>query len=265
MILFVFTLPFCIKDVASASIDKLLYNLVGIDSRYNYYSWFVYFFIFAMLVMPFVSRFINRKPVINTAIVVVASVLLSVVVHEIPRAMSWVGIQMADIVDNKPLLALFFSLSMMPTTVLGYLFAHEGYYERIDISRLSKFWTLVLCVAIMVLALTLRHFWAPIHIPFQFDFFYAPLMILGIVVLFSKFEWKPVRTALMKLGEVSVYMWFFHALFYTKVVRWFYQPAITIFNDINLVVLWAIVLTFFASWLIKSVVDWVVGRLSAKK
>ncbi len=265
VILFVFTLPFCIKDVASASIDKLLYNLVGIDSRYNYYSWFVYFFIFAMLVMPFVSRFINRKPVINTAIVVVASVLLSVVVHEIPRAMSWVGIQMADIVDNKPLLALFFSLSMMPTTVLGYLFAHEGYYERIEISRLSKFWTLVLCVAIMVLALTLRHFWAPIHIPFQFDFFYAPLMILGIVVLFSKFEWKPVRTALMKLGEVSVYMWFFHALFYTKVVRWFYQPAITIFNDINLVVLWAIVLTFFASWLIKSVVDWVVGRLSAKK
>jgi hypothetical protein len=48
-------------------------------------------------------------------------------------------------------------------------------------------------------------------------------------------------------------MWFFHALFFTKAVRWFYQPAITFFGDINLVVLWAIILTFFASWLIKNV------------
>ena len=60
---------------------------------------------------------------------------------------------------------------------------------------------------------------------------------------------------MVKIGEVSVYMWFFHALFYTQAIRWFYQPVITIFNDINLVVLWTIVLTFFASWLIKSIVE----------
>lgn len=261
-ILFVFTLPFCIKKVADTDIVVLLYNLFGIDSTFNYYSWFVYFFIFAMLVMPFVSRFIDRKPVRNTAIVVVAAVLLSVFVHEIPRMLSWVDIQVPDVVDNKPHLALFFSLSMMPPMVLGYLFAHEGYYERINIGRWSKAVTIVLCVAMMVLALALHYFWSPINIPFQFDFFYAPLMIGAIVVLFSKFEWKPVRAVLTKMGEVSVYMWFFHALFFTQAVKWFYQPAITIFSDINMVVLWAIVLTFFASWLIKAVVDRIVKCLS---
>ena len=67
---------------------------------------------------------------------------------------------------------------------------------------------------------------------------------------------------MIKIGELSVYMWFFHALFYTKAVRWFYQPVITIFNDINLVVLWTIILTFFASWLIKSIVDAIYQRIS---
>lgn len=263
-ILFVFTLPFCFKEVAGTDLDILLYNLVGIDSRFNYYSWFVYFFIFAMLVMPFVSRYIDRKPVRNMVIVVIITVLLSVFVHEIPRFLGWVGIQVPDIVDNKPHLALFFSLNMMPPTVLGYLFAREGYYERINIGNWSKPRTFVLCVAMMAFALALKHFWSPVYIPFQFDFFYAPLMIGAIVVLFNKFEWKLVRKALMKIGEVSVYMWFFHALYFTHDVKWFYQPTITIFSDINLVVLWAIVLAFIASWLIKSVVDRIVKLLTFK-
>ncbi len=262
-ILFVFTLPFCVKEVANTDASILFYNLFGINSRFNYYSWFVYFFIFAMIVMPFVSRFIDRKPVRNTAIVVVVCVLLSVVVHEIPRFMSLVGVQMPAIVDVDPLMALFNSLMMMSATVLGYLFAREGYYERINIGKLSGALTVVLCVIAFVVALGLRHYFYPLNIPFQFDFFYAPLMIGAIVVFFSKFELRPLRAVLMKLGEVSVYMWFFHALFYVQAVRWFYQPAITIFNDINLVVLWAIVLTFFISWGIKSVVDWVV-KLASK-
>ena len=87
------------------------------------------------------------------------------------------------------------------------------------------------------------------------DLFYAPLIIGAIVVFFNKFKCPHFRKTMAKIGEVSVYMWFFHALYYTKAVRWFYQQAITIFHDINLVVLWAIVLTFFVSWLIKSLVD----------
>ena len=50
-------------------------------------------------------------------------------------------------------------------------------------------------------------------------------------------------------------MWFFHALFYTEATRWFYQPVIRIFDNINLVVLCMIVVTFVASWLLKTVVD----------
>ena len=57
------------------------------------------------------------------------------------------------------------------------------------------------------------------------------------------------------MGQLSVYMWFFHALFYTEATRWFYQPVIRVFDNINLVVLCMIVVTFVASWLLKTVVD----------
>ncbi len=261
-ILFVFTLPFCFKEVSHTDVHILLYNLFGINSHFNYYSWFVYFFIFAMVVMPFVARYIDRRPLLNSVIVVVICVLLSVLVHEIPRFMSWVGVQMRNVVEIDPLMALFNSLMMMPAAVLGYLFAKQGYYERINISKLSTFTTILFCGIAFVLSLALRHYFSPLNIPFQFDFFYAPLMIGSIVVFFNKFQCHWIRTVLMKFGEVSVFMWFFHALFFTKSVRWFYQPAITVFNDINLVVVWTITLTFLASWLIKSIVDKLISLAS---
>ena len=240
-ILFVFTLPCCWKEVAHTDASILFYNLFGINSHFNYYSWFVYFFIFAMIVMPFVSRLIDRSPVRNAVIIVVVFVLLSIFVHEIPRFVSWLGVKMPDIVEIDPLMALFNSLMMMPATVLGYFFAREGYYERVNIGKLSGSWTVILCGVAFVFALALRHLFYPLNIPFQFDFFYAPLMIGAIVIFFNKFKCGLVRTVLMKVGEVSVYMWFFHALFF---------------------VLWAIVLTFFVSWLIKTLVDRIVKILS---
>ena len=239
-ILFVFTLPFCYKEVLHTDWSILLYNLVGIDSHFNWYSWFVYFFIYAMIVMPFVARFINRKPVLNTAIVVCVASVLMVGVHAIP-----------GVLDSSPLHALFNCLIMTIGMTLGYLFAHERYFERIKLSRNRRLGTSALCLLVILVVFVLRYY----NKRFPLDFVYAPMMIGAIVVLFNVNDWKPIRTALVKVGEVSVYMWFFHALFFTPPVRWFYQPAITIFNDINLVVLWTIVLTFAVSWLIKTIVD----------
>ena len=54
-----------------------------------------------------------------------------------------------------------------------------------------------------------------------FDKFRNPQFqqIFSIVVLFNEFRLKYLSTILMKLGELSVYMWFVHALFFTQCVR----------------------------------------------
>lgn len=262
-ILFLFTFPLCFDEIINDDIKRLLFNLIGIDSYYNWYSWFVYFFIYAMLLMPFIARYIDKKPVVNTSVVVLTSAFLSIAIHELPRfALLLFDIKIGAIVENKPLLALFNCLMMTPGMVLGYLFAHNSYFERIKIDGLSKPWILVSCFTIFIITFVLRFTIRIKHNPFQLDFFYAPLMIGAIVVLFNKFKLKSLRKVLGKMGEVSVYMWFFHALFFTTPVKWIYQPIITIFNHINLVVIWAIIFTFGVSWLIKNVVDHIIRRLS---
>lgn len=260
-ILFVFTLPFCFDTVISKGIKIAVFNLFGIDSSYNYYSWFVYFFIYAMCVMPFVSRFINKRPILNAIIVMILASFLMVLVHEIPRGLAFIDIEFPDVVDNKPHMALFNCLMMTPIMVMGYLFAHQGYYERIKCSAFSKSTAIVVCPLVVLGCLVLRHYTFFEWNPFDLDIFYAPMVIGAIVVLFNNYKWLFFRKTMRKIGEVSVYMWFFHALFYTKAVRWFFQPAITIFNDVNLVVLWTIVFTFFVSWLIKSTVGVVIKKL----
>lgn len=265
VILFVFTLPACFREVLQTDVITLLYNLVGIDSHFNYFSWFVYFYIFAMLVMPGLSKLIDRRPLPLTLAVVVLAVILAGAVHEIPRLAGWMGLDMPAITEISPLLALFNCLMMTPIMVLGYLFARQRYYERINVSRLPKLLTLILCVVVFVGVFLLKRYLSlPFKLPFQMDFFYAPLIIGAIAVAFNVFEMRPLRVVLAKFGDVSVYMWFFHALFFTLAVRWFYQPAITIFHDINLVVLWTIVLTFISSWLIKRAVDYVTTCFASK-
>ena len=89
-------------------------------------------------------------------------------------------------------------------------------------------------------------------------------MIGAIVLLFSKFELKYLRPVMIKLGWASMYMWFLQALFHTPIARQVYQPIITIFNDVNLVVLWTMVVLFFAAWAFRTVMDYILRFLSRR-
>ena len=77
-ILFVFALPFCLDMVRENDLKVFIYNLFGITDTngnaavYLKFGWFVYFYIFSMLVMRFVSRFIDKHPVRNSIIAIAA-------------------------------------------------------------------------------------------------------------------------------------------------------------------------------------------------
>lgn len=267
LILFVFTVPICYKQIICEDITTIIYNLFGIDSTYCLFSWFVYFFIFTMIVMPFISRIIDKKPLRNTIIVIIASIALAIIVHETPRICSILfNVNLPRVIENKLAFALFQSLILFPGTALGYLFAHRGYYERVRIDQLPRIWIIVISVTIMVMTMILSHLTVfPDQVPFRHDFFWAPIIIGAIVVLFNAIKWQFGRWLFIKLGMLSVYMWFFHALFFTEPIKEFYQPMITIFSNINYVVLWAIFLTFCMSWIIKSFVDKItdwIGKIS---
>ena len=247
-IFIVFMLPVCYKAFFSSGWKTIIYTIIGFDVHFYYYNWFVYFFVFAMCVMPLISRFIDRKPLVNTIIVICAIYALQVLTHPI----------IDKIPDEKIQCVLINCFLLTPVTALGYLIAHEGYYERIRIDKLPSFFVIIATVLILCLTIYLESI-LRVRFGILFDFFYVPIAIGAIVIFFTKFEVKPFRTVMIKLGWVSMYIWFLHALFHTPPVRWFYQPIVTIFNDVNLVVLWTIVVAFFFAWILKSIMDRIMG------
>ena len=219
----------------------IILNLFGINSEYNWYSWFVAFFIYAMIVMPFISRVIDRKPILGTALFVVIAFVLEAAVHAIP---GWS--------ENDWTQRLFDCLLCTPCMLLGYLFAHEGWYTKMQIPRQSSM--LFVAIALVVIVFAFRRSTGALA-GFNLDFFYAPLFILAVLIVFNLYELLVLKRFLVEFGNVSVYMWFFHALFFTDVVKSFYEPLIKISDSLWIITPWTILLTFVCSWLISKAVE----------
>ena len=258
----VFIVPTCYKELYSAGYRTILNTMLGIDLTYYYYNWFVYVFIYAMLVMPLVCRFIDKKPLLNTIILVVAFYLMQVFAH----FMIYPHLETHALLVRYNYL-MYNCLSLSPLICVGYLFAHEHYYERIRVDSLNKplaaMGSILTIIAIIYIDSKLRLFGG-----LNFELFYAPIIIGAIALLFSVLKLKYLRPVMVKLGWASMYMWFMQALVHTPIVREVYQPVVTIFNDINLVVLWTMVVLFFAAWGLRSIVDYLLAlpkRKSASK
>lgn len=245
LVLIVITIPTILligggKSLINNGLENFIQELCGVSSKLNWYSWFVYLFIFAMIVMPFMSRVIDRKPLLFTAISIVVFYIFECIIHTL----------IPDFADRPWIHALFFCCEMMPTILLGYYFSKAQVFSRIQI---PKHWSMaVVSLLIILLVLILRAKCGAI-LGFNFDFLYAPIAILSILVIFNVCKVKYTRKVFISLGNASVYMWFLHALFFTSPVRSVYQPMITISNNIWIVTLWAIVLTFTISWMLKKV------------
>lgn len=244
VILFLFTVPFALDEIRERGVGNFLCNLVGLEGNLNYFNWFIYYYIYLMILLPWVSKAIAKHSIRNALIICVVSYAVEALVHR----------YLAGMMGECAHKAVYNCLRYTPVAVLGLLFAQEKYYERLSIGKHPAWLVAVLSVLAIVIVLLLTGKLLLI-VGFQLDFFYVPVFIGAVVILFNKCNLGPLRRLLKKIGDISVYMWFFHALFFTACVSWFYQPAITIFKDINLVVLWTMLITFVSSWLIKTIVD----------
>ena len=222
IVIFVFTVPFC-RDIDGWVLVK---NMIGVNSSLNYFSWFVYFFIYAMVVMPVIARIVDKK--VWCAIVVVGcSYLCGIAIHSLPN---WS--------EHNFITAAFNCMMQTPCMVVGYLFAKYRIFEKVRLPK-SNF--------------VLRYHKSSI-LGFNLGLVYAPMIIFAIVTMFSRWQSKTVSTIFMTLGELSVYMWFLHALFFTKAVREMYQPIILISDNVFVVALWTILLTAVSAWILNRIV-----------
>lgn len=248
-ILFVFTFPVMYIQGNLGGAKMILLNMFGINSEYNWYSWFVAFYIYCMIIMPFISKVIDKKPIIVTIGFIILAYVQEVAVHAIPN---WS--------DNDWTQRLFDCLLCTPCMLLGYLFAHEGWFTRIRIPKKSSMLFIVFAVMLIVMVFILRSYFGSVA-GFNLDFFYAPLFILSVLIVFNLYRLPVLTKVLSVLGDVSVYMWFFHALFFTAAIKAVYEPLIHVSDKLWIVVPWTIFLTFICSWCISNVMGYVQNKL----
>ena len=148
----------------------------------------------------------------------------------------------------------------MPTVLVGYYFAKQQVFQKV---RVPQHWSMSLVgISLIVLALTGRAALGSLA-GFNMHVIHATLCILGILIIFNACKLPNLSQVLTSLGNLSVYMWFFHALFFTDIVRIIYQPFILISDNIFIITIWAILLTYVCSWMLRWIVE-KVGSLMSK-
>lgn len=116
---------------------------------------------------------------------------------------------------------------------------------------------MLLGILLIIISLFLR------SIPYGslFELILTPTFIYGILLLFQDNEDKIYSRILIALGIASVWMWFLHGLFFTKEIRHIYQPLIMISDNVWIISLWVILLSYVTAVLMmkshKKIEKWI--------
>lgn len=248
LILLVITVPSILlsgggNSLKENGVEDFIQNLFGVSESLNWYSWFVALYIFCMIVLPLISRWLDKKPILATIGFTIAFYAIEVAIHALPM---WES--------DKWLYSLFNNCMLMPTVLLGYYCAKQQVYQKI---RIPRHWAMALVGVLLIVLALVGYALCGAIAGFSLFIIYAPIAILGILLISHSCRATVIKKALTSLGNLSVYMWFFHALFFTDIVRSIYQPIILVSDDIFIVTIWTILLTYLCSWILK----WIVNRV----
>lgn len=240
IILFAFAIPAGYNAITGGGL--ILLNMFGLDQTLLWVSWFVYLYIWAMLIMPFCGRLLDLKPYLSLILLSLVSFVSQVVIWYFVR----------DFNSRIGWHSLFVCFSWTPTILLGYVFAKKNLFQKV---RLPHHWSIpVICLVIIFVTIYLKKVIPGIKI-LNFDIIYAPLIILCILTIFSQYNLSIMRKVFIELGDKSVYMWFIHALFFSASTRPFYHKFVMISDNLWIIALWTIILSYCISVPMKKVIE----------
>ena len=232
------------------TLKTLLLNLLGVNSVYNFFSWFVAFYIYAMIIMPLVSRIIDKRLYVGTTLFICIAYVLEVAIHQF----------IPNYTENDWLQRLFDCFSMTPIMLIGYLYARKKIFTSI---RIPDKWYMLPVAMLLIALIFVARYCKGYILGFNLDFIYAPIFILSILIIFSMYNLHYVSCIMQLLGKYSVYMWFIHALFFTGATRDVFQPVILISDNLFIITTWTIIVTFVLSVVMSRIVEFVQQRLTS--
>lgn len=222
--------------------DETLLCAFGLNGRLNFFSWYIYFYIFAMMVMPWLSRLID-KPHRRGVIYLIAIC-----------AVCGLGVWALSYADPKDKLAsvAYRCLRYLPIVLAGYYLASRNLFSHISYRR--GWIGAMVGLALMVSIYFLRG-WAPVLV---IDLIWAPLFAAGTSMLFGSLTLAPLRLLLTEMGLKSMNIWFLHALFFTHATK----KVFGLFTD-WIPWRWLFIIAVLAlSYLMAMALDWLMKKIS---
>ena len=228
---------------------EIVYNLFGISESLNWYSWFVFFYILTILAMPFLHRFYMRFPKFGWLVSILGFYGLTVLIHTF---LPW---SVYPILQN-----VFTFTSLVPVVIVGYMCAYWNSQGLIPKWFEGKHkWHLSLMTILLVLVIQ------ALRIPtmgFCIQAFYTPFLIFAIIGIFNSYSLNVVRHFLLKVGDLSMYMWFFHAVFFTETVNLYTKNLVMEpFHSFPYTLLMTFVLTYLGSWCFKKLLTPLINKI----
>lgn len=191
------------------TVPQILLGMFGLDPRLSFFCWYVYFYIFAMAVMPSVSRIVDRYGLKGALAVMALSGGLMLGAQALEAHHSHSVWQIADRCFH-----------WLPVVVGGYWLARYNVFSRIMVPQ--RWWVPVVALAGMV-AIYLLRAWPYAKI---IDFVWAPLFSVLLAVVLAPQWLRPIRQILTKAGLQSGNIWFLHALFMTHSTKMVFGPLV---------------------------------------
>lgn len=221
---------------------ELIYNMFGLSESLNWYSWFVGFYCISILMMPFLYKSMEKYKY-AWIIIILGYYIAAAGIHTIPE---WNKIPFTNI--------LFTTCRLIPLIIVGYMC---GVWNRKGIIPQwfeGKNKLLLSLIAIIIIML-INAFRYPVA-GFCIQAFYTPILIFAIIGIFNSYEVKWLNKVLIKVGNLSMYMWFFHAIFFTETVNLYTKHLV--FEPINnyfYTLIMTLLLTYVGSYIIQKIIS----------
>lgn len=185
-----------------------------------------------MLLFPVIHTFLDKAPYISTGIIILCFAILATLY------------QGADSIFGKVLYNCCF---YTPILAVGYLFkVRENLFNFLYNVQYKKIllWTILL----------LRCFCVQIK-GFSMDIVLVPLFIAFSVAVMDTYNMERIKSIFYRLGELSLYMWFIHSIFFSSSTKSWLQNSFWFTSNPMFILIFVVVLSFYISKLCRLILS----------
>ena len=218
------------------------------------FCWYVLFYIIVMLLMPLISKFLDKCNIIE-------SLLITVILVLIFQCILVANINCAKIVDITYNLGRFF-----PVVLIGYVCAKHSVFYTIDENFIkNRYMKFILCLIPIYFVLKLRQLFPNILIfniqyieqyypvNLTLDIVYIPILLYLIKTIIET-KRRYFAKIIAFVGKYSLLIWFIHCIFF-NVSQSIFMPILFFNSNPIIITLWGLLLSLIVAMMINPLIS----------